>query len=573
MNRRLAAFAGLGAALVLAAANPAPSAAQERRLTLEAFAATIEVETGGTLDVREELRFHFEGSWNGVLRSIPVRYDLGTSTHRVRLDVVSVRDVSGAPLRYEVNRDGGYRVVKVWVPDARDTRETVIVHYRVRDALRFFEGHDELYWNVTGNEWDVEIRSASARIVLPEGTTGRRAAAYTGAYGERGDAATVTTIEEGFFFETETPLAFREGLTVVVGWDPGVVHRPGPVERLVAQGFHLFLLPLLSLGAMWKLWSSRGRDPARRAITPRYEPPPDLTPAEAGTLIDNRPDLRDITASIVALGVRGYLRIHEEKSGGLGGLFGRDTYVFERLRPADDALRPHERALVNGLFEKGDRVSTKDLEHSFYAELPRLRSAIFEELKERGHYDHRPDKVLHFWSGLGAVAIVAGVVLFARAAGAWGMNPTVGGLAGALTGLPVLLFGVFMPARTVRGTRALEATLGFQEFLDRVESDRFRRMIKGPEQFEAYLPYAMAFGVAEQWARAFEGIYEQAPDWYVSSHGGPFRPSGLVSSLDSMAASTRSSMASAPRSSSGSGFSSGGGFSGGGFGGGGGGGF
>lgn len=564
---------GLIAAALVGAASAAGAPGQERRLTLESFAATIEVEAAGALDVREELRFRFEGSWNGVFRSIPVRYDLGGSTHRVRLEVVSVRDVSGAPLRHEVDREGAYAVVKVWVPDARDTQASVVLHYRVRDALRFFENHDELYWNVTGNEWDVEIESASARVVLPDGASGRRAAAYTGAYGERGGAASVTEIEEGFFFETTAPLAFREGLTVVVGWNPGVVHRPDALERLVAKGFHLFLLPLLSLGVMWKIWAARGRDPQRRAITPRYEPPDGLGPAEAGTLIDNRPDLRDLTASLVDLAVRGYLRIHEEAPEGLGKLFGRERYAFERLRPSDDALRPHERALLADLFEKGDHVSTKDLEHSFYARLPGLKGAILDQLKALGHYDHRPDKVLHFWSGLGAMATVGGAVLLAGAAANWGMHPTVGGTAGALTGLPVLLFGLLMPARTVRGTRALEETKGFQEFLDRVESDRFRRMIEGPEQFEAFLPYAMAFGVAEQWARAFEGIYDRAPEWYVSSRGGAFRPLNLVSSLDSMSTRTGQSMASAPRSSSGSGFSSGGGFSGGGFGGGGGGGF
>ena len=90
------------------------------------------------------------------------------------------------------------------------------------------------------------------------------------------------------------------------------------------------------------------------------------------------------------------------------------------------------------------------------------------------------------------------------------------------------------------------------------------------------IPYAMAFGVEKKWARAFEGIYTQAPTWYVGPSVVHFSPTSFSLSLSSMTAAAGTTMTSAPRSSSGSGFSSGGGgggFSGGGGGGGGGGAF
>jgi uncharacterized membrane protein len=114
--------------------------------------------------------------------------------------------------------------------------------------------------------------------------------------------------------------------------------------------------------------------------------------------------------------------------------------------------------------------------------------------------------------------------------------------------------------------------LGFQEFLSRVEADRIERTVKTPEMFEKYLPFAMALGVEDNWAKAFEGIYTQPPQWYTGPAGvHTFRPSTFTSNLGAMSSQAASVMASAPRSSGGSGFS--GGSSGGGFGGGGGGGF
>jgi uncharacterized membrane protein len=178
-----------------------------------------------------------------------------------------------------------------------------------------------------------------------------------------------------------------------------------------------------------------------------------------------------------------------------------------------------------------------------------------------------------------ALYIIGGVVLggaLAFGSGALmtslGMQPAAGILAGILSGLIVVVFGWFMPSRTVRGTRELEKVLGFQEFLTRVESDRLERMVKTPEMFERFLPYAMALGVADAWARAFEGIYKEPPQWY-SGPGGihGFRPATFTNNLGVMSTQAASVMASAPRSSGGSGFS--GGSSGGGFGGGGGGGF
>jgi uncharacterized membrane protein len=145
-------------------------------------------------------------------------------------------------------------------------------------------------------------------------------------------------------------------------------------------------------------------------------------------------------------------------------------------------------------------------------------------------------------------------------------------VAGILVALILIGFGAVMPARTDAGARILEHVLGFEEFQRRVESEQFKRVILDrPELFDRYLPYAMAFGVEKNWARAFEGIYTQSPGWYVGSGGAGFSASRFSSSLATMSTKVGSTLSSSPRSSGGSGFS--GGSSGGGGGGGGGGGF
>jgi uncharacterized membrane protein len=149
--------------------------------------------------------------------------------------------------------------------------------------------------------------------------------------------------------------------------------------------------------------------------------------------------------------------------------------------------------------------------------------------------------------------------------------------AGIITALIIIGFGFFMPVHTDKGEQALEDALGFEDFLQHVESDRIARIEKTPELFEKYLPFAMALGVEKKWATAFGDIYKQPPSWYQGGvYGNNFLMFGFLNDLNVLSVQAAAAMVSAPRSvSSGSGFGGGGGggFSGGGFGGGGGGGF
>jgi uncharacterized membrane protein len=139
----------------------------------------------------------------------------------------------------------------------------------------------------------------------------------------------------------------------------------------------------------------------------------------------------------------------------------------------------------------------------------------------------------------------------------------------------VFLFGRYMSAKSVLGGRTYVHIVGFQEFMNRVDADRLKRM--PPDTFEKFLPYAMALGVERHWAQAFAGLIQNPPSWYEPYGGysgmGGFNPIFFTNSMGSMASVAQNVFVSAPRaSSSGSGFGGGGGggFSGGGFGGGGG---
>jgi uncharacterized membrane protein len=549
----------------------------DRTLVIERFNAVIEVSPDGSIVVDETIEPRFTGSWNGIFRTIPIEYRTPQGlNYTLRLDVESVTDAAGQKLKYESSRERHYRKLKIWVPGAVDTTRTVKLRYRVSNGLRFFDEHDELYWNVTGDEWEVPIESASAHVRLPAGVSGVRATAFRGAYGST-EQSDVTVVADGVDVQTSRGLGMREGLTLVVGWNPGVVHRPTQIEKSAAVVYSNLPLavPALVFVGMLRLWRTRGRDPELAPIAAQYEPPAQMTPAELGTLVDGKPDMRDITASIVDLAVRGYLHIAEIQNDHLFGLFSSKDYTFtlKRTREQWKDLKKHEQDLLDALFAGSvDSVTLSDLKNKFYKHLPGLRDELYDRLVKDGFYTGRPDRVRLLYTIGGIVAGLAIGFVSSWIMIGLGMQPFAGVAAGIASGVIVILFGWFMPSRTSRGTRELEKVLGFREFLSRVEGDRLQRVVKTPEMFEKYLPFAMALGVEDNWAKAFDGIYAQSPSWYTGPGGvGSFRPSSFTHHLGAMSAAAATTMSSAPRSSGGSGFS--GGSSGGGFGGGGGGGF
>jgi uncharacterized membrane protein len=202
-----------------------------------------------------------------------------------------------------------------------------------------------------------------------------------------------------------------------------------------------------------------------------------------------------------------------------------------------------------------------------------MKNQIFSALVGRSYYRKRPDSVRNGYVVFGVLTaffLIWGGNLYAKSSG---MAPLSFIVAGVLTGAIIAGFGFFMSARTVTGARALEQLLGFKDFLEHVESDRFNRMIKTPDMFEKFLPFAMALGVEKNWSKAFQGIYTQPPQWYQGGSFGPtFYPGSFVGNLNSLTSQAGGILSSAPTSSGSSGFDGGGGGGSGGGGGGGGGG-
>jgi uncharacterized protein (TIGR04222 family) len=434
--------------------------------------------------------------------------------------------------------------------------------------LGFFDEHDELYWNVTGLGWEFPIDRASAAVRfgfdLPADSLAVEA--YTGASGAKGEAYTASTGDTGAQIETTAPLGSGEGLTIVVSWPKGYVVRPGAMQRtawLLADNVNLLIAwvgLLAMLGWYIPVWRRHGRDPEEGPIVTRYEPPEGFSPASLRFIERMGYDDKAMTAAVVNLAVKGYLRI--EKTG--------KVHILQQTDAAPDAppLAAGEQALLKGLFSDGRRVELDNRNHE-----------LLGKAREKHRASLKRDYGKRYFMTNGAMNLPA--ILMAMAASMIAF--ATGGPTRAVVGVVVLMvlvivvFSILMRRPTGIGRRILDQAAGFRDYLEIAEKEEMNLRNppeKTPELFERYLPFALAMGVEHRWAERFAAIFaglrgpgdaSYHPSWYSGAWNAS-NFSRTTSALTGGLGSAISSSVKAPGSSSGSG---GGGSSGGGGGGGG----
>jgi hypothetical protein len=505
-----------------------------------------------------------------------VRYRRGGFDYALRLDGIRVFDENVQPLRAEISRSEGYVRIKAWVPGAVNATKTVIVAYRVRRGLFDVDDHQELYWNVTGNDWDAPIRAADVLVASPPGVPleSVRSVAYTGYYGVAGSDYIEERVDNFITVRTTRILRPREGLTVAVAWPPGAVTAAGLARQslwFVGDNWPLGL-PLLSLVLLLWIWQAYGLDPAtNRSIKPEYAPPDGIIPAEAGALVAERAHPRDVSATLVDLAVRGYLRI--EQTGEAGG---EPDFLFHRLRPVvgDPGLRPVEALILSRLFRSDGSRETRllsEVRRDYDNVFPPLRDGLYRALVLDGLFPSSPGAVRSEWLVAGVALLALAGIVFASSNDWLGVRPLTLALGLGLSGAAVCAFAPLMPRKTMRGAQMLVRVRGFQDFLERAEKDRLARM--PADTLHQWLPWAIALGVSERWIFNFQGLKVDAPTWYVGRD--PFSLSNYNAAVNSFSSRTEQAILTSRRGAGASGWGGGsgfsGGFSGGGMGGGGGG--
>ena len=577
---RAARWAAIAALVALSLVLGRPALADDGGWVIRSFDSQIEIQRDGRVLVTETIDVDF-GSLqrHGILRDIPTKYDWPLEKGKLRvyqLQVRSVTDGLGRAWKYQTSGNGTFTELKIGDADRTVSgQQRYRIAYAVQGALNGFPDHDELFWNVVGSQWPVQVLAASATVRAPSPFS--QTACFAGPVGSTASCGEIQSLASGAVFSGGRALDPGDDLTIVAGLRKGVVPEPRPILADRPREIWAFfdLMPLwLGLAAfvavgglvfVFQRWYTVGRDDrAHETIVPEYEPPGKLHPAQIGLLIDERADALDVTATVVDLAVRGYLAIGEIPK---EGLLGSRDWLLTKKRESD-GLEPYEVVIFDGLFATGSEAKLSALRRHFYAALAKAESELYADSVKRGWFTVDPARTRATYAAVGVAGIVLAGIVTA------GLGYLVGGgvvgLAALIPAVGLIAASGAMPAKTRAGSDLERQSLGFQRYMEVAEKDR-QAFAEKQQIFAAYLPYAIVFRCVDLWAKAFEGLDLRAAtsSWYAGSNLATLSALSMSADLSSFSEQISTAIASTPGGSGGSGFSGGGSGGGGGGGGGG----
>ncbi len=585
------------------------------------FRSTVIVNQDSSIEIKESITYDFNlNQRRGIFRSIPYRYELEDKILVLDYQVESVKDENGDNTQYVLNTKGNNFVLKIGSEHKLISgQKTYIIDYAIKGTVNYFSDYDELFWNVTGNNWQVPIEHAELDFVLSDNFSDLsiedfKAVCYTGVLGSKEKNCQINKSPSARVISFEAyNLKPGEGLTVAIGWPKGFVQEitkryilPTDTKNvpLVIKAWfvvrYIFLsFPLVVFIALFSMWWKTGRNPrGTRVIMAEYEAPSNISPAEAHIIITegvvNMGKMA--TATLIDLARRGYFIIKEQSKKVL--FFQSIDWRFvktNKQNPAD-VLSEYEKYLLDTMFEDSDEVLLSSLKKiSSIVRYKKLKKnlevaicSLGKSLIDKDLIPQNPftlTKKMRKWQFIVAFIFLLVNLIFAYlitnsviSSGVFAIERFIPDSVLIFIGyfsiiIMFLIFIRIMPSLTDKGLEIKEKLKGFKLFLKTVERDRVKFHFSPeahPEKFADYLPYAILFGVEKQWAKLFQNISIATPQWYQGRERMNINSVYIASNILSINSEIGSSFFASGSfaASGGSGFSGG---SGGGFGGGGGG--
>jgi uncharacterized membrane protein len=349
------------------------------------FDVNITIQKDGSLLVTEKIVYDFgTNQRHGIFRNIPLKSANGPQLY---IEVLEVKDEDGKSYQYTSSITNDILKIKIGDPNIFVTgSKTYIITYQVYNAIRTFEDHDELYWNVTGNEWPVVIQNTNVSVLLPDSSISNvKMDCFTGPLGSTQKNCIFIQSGSNVNYSITQPLNINEGLTIVLGIPLGYINKTylSPSSQnssttSVLNSFSIFniLIILAFLSAfppfiiITEIFLKRlirrtkpkpviPKELKKEPIIVEYDPPDNLTPIDIGTILDRRVDITDISSIIIDLAVKGYLKIHYIYQQ-IPFWPDKKDFEFVKIKDDTDLTHPAYKRIFKFLFDNRDRIKLSD---------------------------------------------------------------------------------------------------------------------------------------------------------------------------------------------------------------------
>lgn len=534
----------------------AVSAQSSQQVVWESYNVDMVVDDDGTVHVTETQVVEFDGRFSTGFAVIPLSGLEGIDNLEVSVGTgaESTPEPSEYLSRSSYDEDPGtYTYTQssqnleldyAFSPTERsggtdENTRVIVLEYDVEGVIRVYENLDpanqQLRWiAIASDVTDVApIRNASVSITLPEAVDPAETVAMPEGVETDGTTFTWTRQNLGVGDEFQVNLQFPP---VTAAQVPAWQERSDQIREEQQQADEesavagtLFLgagLLLLVGGAvlLYGIWYTRGRDPEVGLVADIVaQPPDDLRPGAAGTLIDEQTHSRDVIATVFDLARRGVIRMDETETEGFMG-FGRQATHTLTLLDHQVGLMHYEDVLLAAIFgpgaEDGTSVPMDEVQQTFAQRAGEIYNGFYDELVEHGYFDASPEKVrqrsnlLRFVGPVIAAIVIFLVLAFSGASSGWIILPIIAAIVLYIIGGKV---ATNMPRKSVKGAEAAAMWRAFKRYLQ--EIDEHENLEESKAIFEKYLPYATAFGLENSWIQKFSQVDTAMPEWFGGGMG------------------------------------------------------
>lgn len=483
----------------------------------------LNVAATGNVDVVEQLRISFPPTKQRTqfYRVVPIWYQSDRSAFLLDVHVKSVLMDDKVPVPFKSWFAGREFHIKV------GDQTTILkgdhkfrIEYEIARGVQFVNGNPQLYLSVTGDQCPFPINNLNVSVNLPKGTDIARVKSTT-LFQPPGTMRPLPQRTGAQALKLSmSKLKPSQGVIVVVDMPKGTVVPHSVLFDWVLKMqklYQIFVLPVATIILLCAWWWFYGRDPGadKSAMANSWLPPDAVTPAEAGTLIDESCDLRDIVSTLIDLAARGYIKIRILPYSGFLYLDDKD-YEFTMVKSAKDPdLKPHEQLFLTALFGTMSGTTYLSAVKGRFAEyLPSIKRLVYENLVAENLFARDPEIDRRNFLSVGAAVVTAGIGLMAASTYHIGGQATAAGT--VLSGVIILLAARAMPRRTSKGVAINRQICKFESMIAYGDKKELKKVASAdPNAFSKYLAYAVIFGHSERWASAFAEMIGEFPDWFT----------------------------------------------------------
>lgn len=538
-------------------------------VTITHFASDITVDESGELTAKETITADFPAYRHGIFRYWDTSDAQNSKVRFYPKDIEIKLNGHDVPVDMSWEQGRKIRVAKIGDPDRtlREGEHTFTISYRIPGVISPEDNGSRFEWQALAAGWSMRINKADISVTLPfeqqESFCRLGAGNECPTFAANGKNMTIsatnlspnTPIRVAALFDEDAP----EQMTVpwAIGMDT--------VLGTSIIGVAIVALLTVAGATIGHLFERRTREKTP-GLPVLFEPPSGLGPVQTYYVTHESTGKNALAATMMHLAEQGVVTLTQNEH--------KDWTITSNT----DAIDWQSQDPVAQVF--GKTLKLQSAGNSFSANgtvaagetLNSLNSSLTSAARGWGQREGLVVSSSREWTYrilIALAVIIAGITVFLLPGPSIWAAPFA---AAAVGGLGVFASGVGT-RRTEAGRELWSRAGGFERFLTTPSSEDRFLFAERKDLYTHYIPYAVAFNVADAWAKRYEtamGAEPMAPAWLPISvgHSTSHAIASSISSFDSALSSSISAYQATQSSSSGGG---GGGFSGGGGGGGGGG--